>query len=94
MAWKKMKQFVTVAGIFGASKWTNLKRAFGALTAEWGNLLLSNTGIRNVFLGKVNLTPIHLRAQFMKANQFYPEFAIVGISIASIQNTSKRLDLR
>jgi hypothetical protein len=34
------------------------------------------------------------RAQFMKANQFFPAFAIAGIRIVSTQNISKRLDLR
>jgi len=89
-----MKQFVIVAGIFGASKWTNPKLAFVAPIVEWVNRSLSNTEIPNAFLGKVNLTPKLLRAQFMKANQFFPAFEIAGIWIVSIQNISKNLDLR
>ena len=84
-----MKRYVTVAGIFGASKWTNQKPAFGALIAEWDNLLLSNTETQNVYLGKVNLIQKHLPSQCLKENLFYPAFGIVGISTASIPNISK-----
>jgi len=94
MAWKIMKQYVTVAGTFGASNWTTLKPAFGAPIAEWVNRLLSNTEIPSAFLGKVNLIQKHSRARFMKANQFFPALEIVDIRIVSIPNTSKRLDLR
>jgi hypothetical protein len=89
-----MKRYVTVAGIFGASNWTNPKQASGALTVEWGNRSLSNTAIQNAFRGKVNLIRKPLQNQFMKANQFYPGRETAGIWIASIPNISKRLDLR
>lgn len=89
-----MKRYVTVAGIFGASNWTNPKQASGALTAEWGNRSLSNTATQNAFRGKVNLIRKPSQNQFMKANQFYPGREIAGTWIASIPNISKRLDLR
>ena len=89
-----MKRYVTVAGIFGVSKWTNPKRASGALIAEWGNRSLSNTAIQNAFRGKGNSIRTPLQNQFMKANQFCPGREIAGIWIASIPNISKRLDLR
>ena len=89
-----MKRYVTVAGIFGGSNWTNPKQASGALTVEWGSRLLSNTAIQNAFRGKVNLIRKPLQNQFMKANQFYPGREIAGTWIASIPNISKRLDLR
>jgi hypothetical protein len=94
MAWKIMKRYVTVAGIFGASKWTNPKPASVAPIAEWVSRSLSNTEIPNAFLGKVNLIRKRLPAQFTKTNQFYPGYEIAGIRIASIQNISKKLDLR
>jgi len=94
MAWKIMKRFVTVADIFGASKWTNQKPAFVAPIVEWVNRSLSNTGIQNAFLGKGNLIPKRLRAQSTKANQFFPAFEIAAIWIVLIPNISKRLDLR
>jgi hypothetical protein len=84
-----MKRYVTVAGIFGASKWTNQKSAFGALIVEWDNRLLSNTETQNACLGRVSLIRKPLRYQFMKENQFYPVQGTAGIWIASIQNTSK-----
>jgi hypothetical protein len=89
-----MKRYVTVAVIFGASNLPTLKRAFGALTVEWGNRSLSNTAIQNAFRGKVNLIRKPLQNQFMKANQFYPGRETAGTWIASIPNISKRLDLR
>ena len=89
-----MKQFVIVAGTFGASKWTTLKLAFVAQIVEWGNRLSSNTEIQNAYLGKVISTPKPSLAQSMKEKQFYPESGIVGILTASIQNTSKKFNLR
>ena len=89
-----MKRYVTVAGIFGASNWTNPKQVSVAPTAEWGNRSLSNTATQNAFRGKVNLIRKPLQNQFMKANQFYPGRETAGTLIALIPNISKRLDLR
>jgi hypothetical protein len=89
MRWKRTKLSVIVAGIFGASKWTNQRRAFVAPIAEWRNLLSSNTAIPNVFLGRATLIPKHLRSQSTKVNPFYPGFEIAVISTAVIPNISK-----
>jgi hypothetical protein len=93
MAWKRMKRYVTVAGIFGESNSTNPKRAYAVKIAEWGSRSLSNTGILNVFLGREISTRKPLPNQFTKGNQFFREFAPAGISIAVIPNTSKSLSL-
>ena len=88
-----MKRYVTVAGIFGASKWTTLKQESGALTAEWGNRLSSNTEILSVYRGRATSTPKLSRNQSSKANQSSRESATAGIRIVVIPNTSKSLSL-
>ena len=88
-----MKRYVTVAVISGALSWTNLRPASGALTVEWGNRLLSNTGIQNAYLGRGSSIQKLLLSPHTKANPFFPEFGTVVISIASIRNTSKSLSL-
>jgi len=79
MRWKRTKLYVTVAGIFGASKWTNLKLASVALTAEWGSRSLSNMAIRSVSLGRVTLTLKLSQSQCMKGFQFSREFGTAVI---------------
>jgi protein gp37 len=93
MRWKRTKQFVTVVGIFGASKWTKPRLAFVAQTAEWFSRLLSNTAIPSVYLGRVILTPKHLHSQFTKTSLFFRELEPAVILTASIPNTSKSLSL-
>ncbi len=69
-----MKRYVTVAGIFGASKWTNPRREFGALIVEWASRSLSSMGIPSVFRGKATSTTKLFRSQSMKGFQFFPGF--------------------
>jgi hypothetical protein len=94
MRWKRTKQFVIGAVIFGASNLQTLKPGFVALIVEWFNHILSNTEIPNAFRGKATLTQKRSQNQFLKENQFCRVYEIVGIWTASIQNTSKRFDLR
>ena len=93
MRWKRTKLSVIVAGIFGASKLTNRRRASVAPIAEWDNRLSSSMEILSAFLGRATLTPRPLRSQSMKANQSYPEFEIADTSTVVIPNTSKSLSL-
>jgi hypothetical protein len=88
-----MKRYVTVAGIFGASKWTNLKLESGALTAEWVSRSLSNTEIPSAYRGKGTLTPKRLPSQSMKANPFCPGFGTADTWTVVILNISKSLSL-
>jgi hypothetical protein len=81
-----MKRYVTVAGIFGASKWTNLRRASGAPIVEWASRLSSNTGILSAFRGKATLTRKLYPSQSMKGYQFFREFGTAVISTASIRS--------
>ena len=84
MAWKIMKRYVTVAGIFGASKWTNPRRASGALTVEWASHSLSNMGIPSAFRGKATSTLKLSPSQSMKGYQFFPVFETADTWTASI----------
>jgi hypothetical protein len=79
-----MKRYVTVAGIFGASKWTNPRRASVAPIVEWVSRSLSNTGILSAYRGKATLTRKLCPSQSMKGFQFFREFGTAVILTASI----------
>jgi hypothetical protein len=89
MRWKRTKLSVTVAGIFGASKLTNPRRASVAPIAEWDNRLSSSMEIPSAFLGRATLIPQPLRSQSMKGNPSYPGLEIAVTSTVVIPNTSK-----
>ena len=88
-----MKRYVTVAGIFGASKWTNPKLESGALTAEWDSRSLSNTEIQSVYRGKATSTQKRSLSQSTKGNLFSPGFETADTWTVVIPNTSKSLSL-
>jgi hypothetical protein len=87
MRWKRTKLSVIVAGIFGASRQTNPRRAFVAPIVKWANRLSSNTGILSAYLGRESLTLKPLLSQSMKTSPFYRGYEIAVISIASTLNT-------
>ncbi len=86
MRWKITKRYVTVAGIFGASKLTTLRLGFVAQTAEWGNLILSSTEIPSVFRGRENSTGKRLRNQSLRGTRFSPEYGTAVIPTAVIRS--------
>jgi len=86
MRWKRTKRYVTVAGIFGASKSTNLRRASVARIVEWASRLLSNTEILSAYRGKATSTPKLFQGQFMKGYQFCPGFGTAVISTVVIRS--------
>jgi hypothetical protein len=88
-----MKQSVIGAGIFGASRQTNPRRASVAKTVKWESRLLSNTEILNAYRGKATSIPKLLLLQSMKESPFFPAFEIADTLTASIRNTSKSLSL-
>ena len=88
-----MKLSVIGAGIFGASRQTNLRPASGVTTAKWVNRLLSNTGILSAYRGRESLTGKPLQHQCSKESQFSRESETAATSTASIRNTSKSLSL-
>jgi hypothetical protein len=84
-----MKQYATVAGIFGVSRLLSLRRASAVLTAEWGNRLSSSMGTLSVFRGRATLTPRLSPSQSLKGNPFSPEFATADTWTVAIRSISK-----
>lgn len=88
-----MKLSVIGAGIFGASRQTNLRLAFGVTIVKWANLLSSNTGILSAYRGKATSTGKPLQRQCTTGSLFFRGFETAVISTASIPNISKSLSL-
>jgi hypothetical protein len=82
MAWKRTKQFVTVAVTFGASKLRSLKLASGAPIVEWDSRLSSNTGILSAYRGKATSILLLSLSLCSKAAQFSRGYATAVTPIA------------
>jgi hypothetical protein len=91
--WKRTRQSAPDVGISGKFDLATPKQVSSAGTVKWDNPLSSNTGTRNVSLGRESSTEILLLNQSTKGREFSPVIVNVDTPTVSIRSISKSLSL-